>query len=40
VPGEYCFKDTTGKNRMLFTGTSTYKVEEIEVFKITTKIIQ
>ena len=33
-PGEYCFDDTTGKKRMLFTGNSTYKVEEIEVFKI------
>ena len=33
-PGEYCFDDTTGKKRMLFTGSSTYKVEEIEVFKI------
>ena len=37
VPGEYCFNDTTGKKRMLFTGSSTYKVKEIEVFKITTK---
>ena len=34
VPGEYCFNDTTGKKRMLFTGSSTYKVEEIEVFLI------
>ena len=33
-PGEYCFDDTTGKKRMLFTGSSKYKVEEIEVFKI------
>ena len=33
-PGEYCFDDTTGKKRMLFTGSSSYKVEEIEVFKI------
>ena len=34
TPGEYCFDDTTGKKRMLFTGNSSYKVEEIEVFKI------
>ena len=33
-PGEYCFDDTTGKKRMLFTGSSTYKVKEIEVFQI------
>ena len=33
-PGEYSFNDTTGKKRLLFTGSSTYKVEEIEVFKI------
>ena len=33
-PGEYCFNDTTGKKRLLFTGTKTYKVKEIEVFNI------
>ena len=33
-PGEFCFDDTTGKKRLLFTGNSTYKVKEIEVFKI------
>jgi serine/threonine protein kinase len=32
--GEYCFNDTTGKKRLLFTGTKTYKVKEIEVFNI------
>ena len=36
-PGEYCFDDTTGKKRMLFTGSSTFKVEEIEVFTISTE---
>ena len=34
TPGEFCFDDTTGKKRLLFTGNSTYKVKEIEVFKI------
>ena len=34
TPGEYCFDDTTGKKRMLFTGSSSYKVKEIEVFKV------
>ena len=34
TPGEYCFDDTTGKKRKLFTGNSTYKVKEIEVFQI------
>ena len=33
-PGEYCFNDTTGKKRLLFTGTSKYKVKEIEVYNI------
>ena len=33
-PGEYCFNDTTGKKRLLFTGTKTYTVKEIEVYNI------
>jgi len=33
-PGEYCFDDTTGKKRLLFTGTPRYLVKEIEVFNI------
>ena len=33
-PGEYCFDDTTGKKRLLFTGTKTYTVKEIEVYNI------
>ena len=33
-PGEFCFNDTTGKKRLLFTGTSKYKVKEIEVYNI------
>ena len=32
--GEYCFDDTTGKKRLLFTGTETYTIKEIEVFNI------
>ena len=33
-PGEYCFNDTTGKKRLLFTGEKTFKVKEIEVYNI------
>jgi len=33
-PGEYCFDDTTGKKRLLFTGENSYTVKEIEVFNI------
>ena len=33
-PGEYCFNDTTGKKRLLFTGEKTYKVKEIEVYNV------
>lgn len=33
-PGEYCFNDTTGKKRLLFTGEKNYKVKEIEVYNI------
>ena len=33
-PGEFFFNDTTGKKRLLFTGTSKYKVKEIEVYNI------
>ena len=33
-PGEYCFDDTTGKKRLLFTGTNSYTVKEIEVYNI------
>ena len=33
-PGEYCFEDTTGKKRLLFTGTKTFIVKEIEVYNI------
>ena len=33
-PGEYCFDDTTGKKRLLFTGKYYYTVKEIEVFNI------
>ena len=33
-PGEYCFDDTTGKKRLLFTGEKSYNVKEIEVFNV------
>ena len=33
-PGEYCFDDTTGKKRLLFTGENSFLVKEIEVFNI------
>lgn len=33
-PGEFSFNDTTGKQRLLFTGNYTYLVHEIEVFNI------
>ena len=33
-PGEYCFDDTTGKKRLLFTGKNRFIVKEIEVFQI------
>ena len=33
-PGEYCFDDTTGKKRLLFTGTKKFLVKEIEVFNV------
>ena len=33
-PGEYCFDDTTGKKRLLFTGKKSFIVKEIEVFNI------
>lgn len=36
-PGEYCFDDTTGKKRLLFTGKNRFIVKEIEVFKIIRK---
>ena len=32
--GEYCFEDTTGFKRLLFTGKPTFLVEEIEVFNV------
>ena len=32
--GEFCFEDTTGYKRLLFTGNPTFLVNEIEVFKI------
>ena len=32
--GEYCFNDTTGKKRLLFTGEPTFIVKEIEVFNV------
>ena len=34
TPGEFCFDDTTGKQRLLFTGNYFYLVQEIEVFNI------
>ena len=33
-PGEYCFDDTTGKKRLLFTGEKSFTVKEIEVYNI------
>ena len=33
-PGEYCFDDTTGKKRLLFTGNNKLLVKEIEVFNV------
>ena len=33
-PGEYCFEDTTGHKRLLFTGNNSFLVKEIEVFLI------
>ena len=33
-PGEFCFDDTTGKKRLLFTGNKTFIVKEIEVLNI------
>ena len=33
-PGEYCFDDTTGKKRLLFTGNNSFLVSEIEVFNV------
>ena len=32
--GEYCFHDTTGKKRLLFTGNTSFLVKEIEVFNV------
>ena len=32
--GEYCFRDTTGKKRLLFTGKTSFLVKEIEVFNV------
>ena len=32
--GEYCFEDTTGHKRLLFTGKPSFLVQEIEVFKV------
>ena len=32
--GEYCFNDSTGKKRLLFTGNTSFLVKEIEVFNI------
>ena len=32
--GEYCFHDTTGKKRLLFTGKTSFLVKEIEVFNV------
>ena len=32
--GEYCFNDTTGKRRLLFTGEPSFIVKEIEVFNV------
>ena len=32
--GEFCFDDTTGKKRLLFTGNDHFTVKEIEVFHI------
>ena len=33
-PGEYCFEDTTGHKRLLFTGNNSFLVKEIEVFLV------
>ena len=33
-PGEFCFDDTTGKKRLLFTGNDYFIVKEIEVFHV------
>ena len=32
--GEYCFEDTTGHKRLLFTGKPSFLVQEIEVFQV------
>ena len=32
--GEYCFEDTTGHKRLLFTGKKSFIVKEIEVFNV------
>ena len=32
--GEFCFEDTTGHKRLLFTGKTSFLVKEIEVYKI------